>query len=120
GVGALVGAVLVYRPSPRAGWWLIALSGLLTYGEAVVISATSGLGAGERLTTVAQLALAILALVALAAGLAVLGWRSPRSGWLNSLDVAIIATGAFLLAWVLYIDSTLTRSASGFGTITAI
>ncbi len=26
GIGCLVGAILVYRPSRRAGWWLVALS----------------------------------------------------------------------------------------------
>ncbi len=120
GIGVLVGAILVRRPRRQAGWWLIALSGSLTYGEALVIAATYGLGAGERLDTVPRLVLAISALLGLAAGLALLGWRSPGSGRWDTLDSAIVATGAFLLAWVLYIDPALVRSASSFATVVAI
>ena len=59
-------------------------------------------------------------MLALAAGLAVLGWRSPGSGRWDTLDTAIIATGAFLLAWVFYIDPMLAGSASNFATAVAI
>jgi diguanylate cyclase (GGDEF)-like protein len=120
GIGVLVQAILVQRPNRRAGWYLIALSGCLTYGEAVLIAAKYGLGAGERVGTVTQLVVAILALVALAGGLAVLGWRTPGTGRLDTLDVAIIATSAFLLVWVFYVNPALARGASDFGTTVAI
>ena len=120
GIGVLVRAILVHRPNRRAGWWLVALSGSLTYGDGVLIAAKYGLGAGQRVGTVAQLVVAILALLALAAGLAVLGWRTPGTGSLDILDVAIIGTSAFLLVWVFYINPTLVRSASPFATTVAV
>jgi hypothetical protein len=120
GVGTLVRAILVRRPSRSPGWWLVALSGTLAFVAAVLVATTSGIGSDQRLATVSQVVLEVGAMLALAAGLAVLGWRSPGSGRWDTLDTAIIATGAFLLAWVFYIDPMLARSSSSFATAVAV
>jgi diguanylate cyclase (GGDEF)-like protein len=120
GIGVLVWAVAVRRPRRRAGWWLVALSGVLFYAEALTIAILSGLGPGERVASVRQLGLGIWGLLALAVGLAALGWRTVgRRGW-DALDTAMTAIGAFLLVWAFYIDPTLTSRPSGFATAVAI
>src|SRR5262249_35074318 len=90
--------------------WLIALSGVFAAAIAVAIAMQYGLGNGERLERAPQFTLAILSLLALAAGLAVLGWRNtgPR-GW-DALDAAMTALGAFLIAWEMYIEPVLVRT----------
>jgi diguanylate cyclase (GGDEF)-like protein len=99
------------------GWWLIALSGALSIAAAVEIAGVYGLGSGELLSSVGQFVLAILALFALAAGLGVLGWRTVGSrGW-DTLDASVTALGAFLLAWILFVEPTLTRATSAFGAL---
>src|SRR5262245_25523578 len=104
GVTVLIVALVVRRPKRRAGWWLIALSGVFAAAIAVAIAMQYGLGNGERLERAPQFTLAILSLLALAAGLAVLGWRNtgPR-GW-DALDASMTALGAFLIAWEMYIE----------------
>ena len=119
-VGVLVAAILVRRPPRRTGWWLIAVSGSLTYAAALAIVAVYGPGTGQRVASLPQLVLVIVALLASAAGLAVLGWRSSANGRWDTLDTSITAAGAFLLAWVFFIDPTLARSASDFTTIVAV
>jgi hypothetical protein len=102
GIGTLVAAVLVRRPRRQAGWWLIALSGSLTYASALAIVVTYGPRTGQRVASLPELVLVLVAGLVLAVGLAVLGWGSKGGRW-DTLDTAITATGAFLLAWgVLY------------------
>jgi diguanylate cyclase len=120
GVGVLFGAVVVRRPRRRTGWWLVALGGSLFYAEALTIAVLSGLGPGERVASVRQLGLGIWGLLALAIGLAALGWRTVgRRGW-DALDTAMTAIGAFLLVWAFYIDPALTSRPSVFATVVAI
>jgi diguanylate cyclase (GGDEF)-like protein len=115
----LVSSVVVRRPRRGLGWWLIVLSAGLSYATGVTVGVVDGLGAGERLAGVGELVLVILALFALAAGLAVLGRRTMGTrGW-DGLDAAITALGVFLVAWVLYIDPTLATSSSGFTVVVA-
>jgi diguanylate cyclase (GGDEF)-like protein len=120
GIGTLVWGVARRRPRSRTGWWLIATGGLLIFGEAVTIAARYGLGHGERLASVADFVLGLLALVALAGGLALLipGTASAR-GW-HSLDTLMVAIGAFLLVWVLFLDSPITNLRSAFATVVGI
>jgi diguanylate cyclase (GGDEF)-like protein len=118
GIGTLVAAVLLRRPRRPAGWWLIALSACLTYAAALAIVVKYGPGGGQLLASLSKLAVVVVALLSLAVGLAVLGWRSPGGRW-DALDTAIAATGAFLLTWVFYIDPNLARSASNFATVVA-
>jgi diguanylate cyclase (GGDEF)-like protein len=120
GILLLVGAILRRRPTRSAGWWLVALSGLLSVSAALIVAVTYGLGEAQRLGTDVRSMLAVPALVALAAGLLVLGWRTAGSrGW-DSLDAAITALGVFLVAWVAYIDPTLSDSRSAYTTIVAV
>jgi diguanylate cyclase (GGDEF)-like protein len=115
----LVSSVVLRRPRRGLGWWLIAMSAGLSYATGAVIGTINGLGAGERLAGVGELVLVILALFALAGGLAVLGWRTVGTrGW-DGLDAAITALGVFLVAWVLYIDPTLATTSSGFAVVVA-
>src|SRR5215470_10340246 len=103
----LLAAVVVRRPTRPVGWWLLALSGALSLAVAVAVAVANGLGRGELMVSVTQFVLLILALLALAAGLVVLGWRTVGSrGW-DALDATMTAIGAFLIAWVLYIDPAL-------------
>jgi diguanylate cyclase (GGDEF)-like protein len=119
GLVVLVGAIRLRHPKRRGGWWLVTVSGALSYAVAVVIAIVYGFGRGERLGSVSQFVLVILALFALTAGLGVLGWRTAgRHGW-DALDASITALGAFLITWVLYIDSTLARSPSVFAAVVA-
>jgi len=119
GVGTLVVAVARRHPMRRLGWWLIALGGVLGSVVAVLVAVAYGRNHSD-LGRASQLAIVILSLCALAAGLAVLGWRTARRrGW-DALDASITALGAFLVAWVLYIDPALTRSPSAFSSLVAI
>ena len=119
GVVSLVGAVVLRRPNRATGWWLIALSAVCAYSAAVAVAVADMLGHGRHLGSVLQFVLTGLALFLLAAGLAVLGWRTVgRRGW-DALDAAITAIGAFLIVWVLYIDPALARSTSAFATLVA-
>jgi diguanylate cyclase (GGDEF)-like protein len=119
GTVLLVGAILRRRPTRPAGWWLVALSGVLSVTAALIVAVTYGLGEGQRLGADVRSMLAIPALFALAAGLGVLGWRTAGSrGW-DALDAAITALGVFLVAWVAYIDPSLSRSPSVFAVVVA-
>jgi diguanylate cyclase len=112
GVITLIAAVLGRHPKRRAGWWLVALSAVFAAAIAVAVAIQYGLGHGERLDRISQFVLVILSLLALAAGLAVLGWgTADRRGW-DALDASMTALGAFLIAWELYIDPSLQRSHS--------
>lgn len=119
GVGLLVVAVLVRRPRRRTGWWLVALCGCLTYATALAIVASDGARSGLEVRSLAKLLLVVVAELALAAGLAVLGWRTGEGRW-DILDTWITSTAAFLLLWVFYIDPHLARSASHFATVVAV
>jgi len=91
----------------------------LTFPAAVAVAVADRLGRGEQLGGLWQFVLIILALFVLAAGLAVLGWRTVGSrGW-DALDATMTALGAFLIAWVLYIDPTLSRTSSAFAALVA-
>ena len=116
----LVGAILARRPKRVWGWWLIGLSAALTYAETLAVAAIYGLSRGQRVVTVWPLVLGILALLAFAAGLGVLGWRSAGSrGW-DVLDASMTAIAAFLLAWVFYVNPRLAHSQSVFATVIAV
>src|SRR5262245_31322467 len=118
GVVVLVGALASRRPKRSIGWSLIALSGVLSYSGAVAFAVVDGSG-NEDLKILSHFVLIILALFALAAGLAVLGWRTVGSrGW-DALDATMTALGAFLVAWVFYIDPTLSRTTSAFAMFVA-
>lgn len=119
-IAVLVATIVRRRPPRQAGWWLVALSAFLALSEALIIVGTYGFGASERVETVPQLVLVILSLLALAAGLAILGWRNAGSGQWDVLDTTATAIGAFLLAWVFYIEPMVARSASAFATVVAI
>jgi diguanylate cyclase (GGDEF)-like protein len=120
GLVVLIGAVVVRRPTRSVGWWLIALSGALSFAAAVAVVVAYGLGRGERLGSVPQFVLVIVALFALAAGLVVLGWRTAGGrGW-DALDATMTALGVFLVAWVLYIDPAFSRSGSAFAAFVTI
>jgi diguanylate cyclase len=120
GIGVLVWAVLVRRPSRRAGWLLVALSGLFALGQAVTIAALYGLGPGERVATVSQFALGLFSQLALAAGLVVLGWRSAGTRNWDALDTSMVAIGAFILLWTFYLDHAITSGSTSFATIIVI
>jgi diguanylate cyclase (GGDEF)-like protein len=120
GVATIVWAILSRRPGRRIGWWLVALNGAAGFAATIVIATADGLSRAERLRSDVQFALVTVALCALAAGLAVLGWRrAGQRGW-DALDASITALGAFLVAWVLYIDPMLAHSPSAFATLITI
>jgi diguanylate cyclase len=120
GILTLVWGVARRRPNRRAAWWLIAAGGVLIFGDAVTVAARYGLGAGERLETVGDFVLGLLALVALAVGLALLVPGSATSrGW-QALDTLMVAVGLFLLVWVLYLDTPITYQTSIFATVVGI
>jgi diguanylate cyclase (GGDEF)-like protein len=115
GLLVLVGAIVRRRPVRPLGWWLIALSGVFSIADAVVVAGGFGLMTGVLLRGVGQFVLASLALFTLAAGLGVLSWRTVGSrGW-DTLDASVTALGVFLVAWILFVAPTLTRASSGFG-----
>jgi diguanylate cyclase len=120
GILTLLWGVARRRPRHRAGWWLISAGGVLIFGEAVTVAARYGLGAGERLESVADFILGLVALGALGAGLALLvpGTAGAR-GW-HALDTLMVAVGVFLLVWVLYLDSPITDQTSNFATVVGI
>jgi diguanylate cyclase (GGDEF)-like protein len=119
GVVVLIGAIAFRRPRRSIGWWLIALSGVLSYSAVVAFEVADGSARGN-MEKVSHFVLIILALFALAAGLAVLGWRTVGSrGW-DALDATMTALGAFLVAWILYVDPTLSSTTSSFATMVAV
>lgn len=119
GIGTLAATVLIRRPRRQAGWWLIVAGGCLTYAAGISLVVTFGPGSGQHLASLPKLVLVVAALLSLAVGLGVIGWRSAGGKW-DTLDTAITAAGAFLLIWVFYIDPNLARSASDFATVTAV
>jgi len=120
GILTLVWGVVRRRPNGRAGWWIVAAGGLLILGDAVTIAARYGLGAGERIASVSDFVLGLLALAALAGGLAFLvpGTVTSR-GW-HALDTLMVAIAAFLLVWVLYFDTRVTAQTSISPTVVGI
>lgn len=123
GVVALIVAIGRKRPSRRTAWWLVAASGSLTYGSAIVVVVTYGLRGAATVHVWGPVVLGVSAMVMLAGGLAVLGRRRSDvsgAGWVDALDAWMTAVGVYLLTWIFYTNPRVTMSTSTVVTLVAV